>query len=70
MATATNRLTVFLDPTRLYTIRGFHIESGVSPTRVREAKRLGVALPCFEVGKRKFIRGRDAIDYIERLSAL
>ncbi len=60
----------FIDPARLYSIRGFHAASGISETRVREAKRMGIPLPAVEVGKRKFIRGVDAIAFIERLAAV
>lgn len=60
----------YVDPARLYSIRGFWAASGVSPTRVREAKRSGIDLPTIEVGRRKFVRGVDAIQFIERLAAL
>jgi hypothetical protein len=70
MATLTARSPSYIDPSRLYTIRGFWAASGISPTRIREAKRRGVELTTIEVGKRKFLRGSDAIEYIERLAAL
>jgi hypothetical protein len=59
----------FIAPERLYTLRGFHEASGISQTRVREAWLRGVELPMLTVGKRKFVRGYDAIAYIERLAA-
>jgi hypothetical protein len=58
----------FIDPNRLYTLRGFYNDSGVSPTRVREARREGIEFPTMDMGKRKFIRGHDAIQFIEQLS--
>jgi hypothetical protein len=58
----------FIAPERLYTVKGFTAASGVSATRIREARRAGIALPTLEVGRRKFIRGADAIAYIERLA--
>jgi hypothetical protein len=58
----------FIDPSRLYSIRGFWNASGVSPTRIRLAKRQGIELPTIEVGRRKFVRGTDAIEFIERLA--
>ncbi len=59
----------FIAPERLYTLRGFYEASGISQTRVREARLRGIALPMLTVGKRKFVRGHDAIAYIERLAA-
>lgn len=60
----------YIDPGRLYTLRGFREASGVSHSRIFTARRQGVALPCLTVGRRKFVRGADAIAYIERLAAL
>jgi hypothetical protein len=59
----------FIAPERLYTLRGFHDASGISETRIREAQRRGIGLPTLSVGRRKFVRGCDAIEYIERLAA-
>jgi hypothetical protein len=71
MATlATRGEPSFVDPSRLYSIRGFWTASGISPTRIRQAKRHGVELPTLLVGKRKFVRGADGIAFIERLAAL
>jgi hypothetical protein len=58
----------FIDPGRLYTLRGFQVASGISMTRMYSARRQGIVCPMLEVGRRKFIRGRDAIAYIERLA--
>ncbi len=63
-----NSETSFIDPDRLYTRQGFFKASGVSETRLHLAKRQGVDVPWLEVGKRKFLRGRDAIALIERLA--
>jgi hypothetical protein len=62
-------LPSFIDPTFLYTWKGFQIASGISSTRIHQARRAGIVLPTLEVGRRKFVRGRDAIEYIERLAA-
>ena len=59
----------FIDPHRLYTRRGF-IASGISETRIREAKRLGIEISTLSVGKRLFYRGADCIAYIEQLAQL
>lgn len=59
----------FIAPERLYTLRGFYEASGISQTRMREARLRGIELPMLSVGKRKFVRGYDAIAYIEILAA-
>lgn len=58
----------YIAPERLYSLRGYWSASGISPTRIREARRCGIDLPCLEVGKRKFVRGVDGIAFIERLA--
>lgn len=61
----------FIDSGRLYSRRGFIIASGISETRIRIAAREhGLKLPWLVCGKRKFIRGADAIWYVERLAEL
>lgn len=60
----------FIDPGRLYTRRGFIAASGVSETRIRSAKKLGIEISTLSVGKRLFYRGADCIAYIEALAAL
>ena len=52
----------------LYSRRGFIAASGLSETRLREAKHAGIEPRKILVGKRVFIRGKDAIDFIERLA--
>jgi hypothetical protein len=61
--------TSFIDPDRLYTLEGFKDATGISNTRMREARLRGMAPEVLRVGRRVFIRGRDAIEYIERLAA-
>ncbi len=70
MAAHTTREPSFVDANRLYSLKGFYNASGVSPTRVREARRMGIKLPTLDVGKRKFVRGSDAIWFIEQLAAM
>ena len=70
MATTAKRPTSYLDPDRLYTYRGFQECSGINPTRIREARLQGVTPTLLKVGKRIFIRGKDAIEYIEALANL
>jgi hypothetical protein len=62
------RESSYIAPERLYSLRGFQAAAGVSSTRMREARRAGVTLPTLEVGRRKFVRGSDAIAYLERLA--
>ena len=66
--TAKKKETSYIAPERLYSLLGFQAASGVSETRIRAARRRGIELPSLEVGKRKFIRGVDAITFIERLA--
>jgi hypothetical protein len=70
MATVSTREPTFLAPERLYSIKGFQSAAGVSSTRMRYARQAGIILPTLEVGRRKFVRGHDAIAYLERLAAL
>ena len=59
-----------IDPNLLYTLRAFEARSGISATRIHLAARDGVELPTIEVGRRKFIPGVRAIDYIKKLGEL
>ena len=71
MSTISVREPSFLDANRLYSKRGFHAASGVSETRVRLARQKhGIELPYLICGKRKFIRGADAIRFIELLASV
>jgi hypothetical protein len=70
MSATAAREPSYIDPERLYTLSGFHQISGISRTRVREARRRGVDFPAVTVGRRKFVRGEAAIRYIERLASL
>ncbi len=60
----------FLAPERLYSLRGFQEAAGISMTRMREGRQVGVDLPRMKVGRRVFIKGADAIAYLERLATL
>jgi hypothetical protein len=59
-----------IDPNCLYSLRGFQAVSGISATRMREARKAAIAPTMLEVGRRKFIRGSDAIAYLEQLAQL
>jgi hypothetical protein len=63
--------TTCLDPRCLYSMQGFYRASGVSETRLAVAKRKhGITVPWLVVGKRKFLRGADAIRLIEQLAEI
>ena len=66
-ATTRNPSVIFADA--LYSRRGFIVASGLSETRLREAKKRGIEPRRIWVGKRNYIRGRDAIAFIEMLAA-
>ncbi len=70
MSTVSTRVPTFIAPERLYALKGFIAASGVSATRRREASQRGIVLLTIEVGRRKFVRGHDAIEYIEKLAQL
>jgi hypothetical protein len=59
----------FLDPSRLYSLSRFIKDSGISYTRLQFAKRDAIELNLVSCGRRKFVRGADGIDFIERLAA-
>lgn len=67
---AAKRPTSFIDGQRLYTLKGFQEAAGIAPTRMREARLQGVVPVTLRVGKRVFIRGADAIAYVEALASL
>lgn len=68
-ATAYASDTSFVDPDRLYTQAGFIRATGISKSRLREARLMGLTLPSIKVGKRVYIKGEQAITFIEALAA-
>ena len=70
MATAAKRPASYIDPDRLYALAGFQQCAGIASTRMREARLQGVVPVTLRVGKRVFIRGTDAIEYVEKLASL
>jgi hypothetical protein len=60
----------FLDPDRLYSRQGFIHATGISPTRLREARLQGLEPQWLPIGRRFFLRGRDAIAFVESLAEL
>jgi hypothetical protein len=65
---ATTKKPSFIDPGRMYSLRKFVADSGISLTRIRQAAQVGIELPKVRVGKRVFVRGRDGIAFIEKLA--
>ena len=59
-----------IQPECLYTRRAFLEATGISAKRVRAARRRGVEPTWLNVGKRKFIFGSAAIQYVVSLSEL
>lgn len=70
MAHSTKRPASFVDPDRLYALRGFQEASGIAASRMREARLVGIHLATIRVGRRIFVRGVDGIAYIEKLAQL
>lgn len=60
----------YLDADRLYSRQGFITASGISPTRLREARLQGLEPAWLEVGRRLYLRGNDAINFVEQLAEL
>lgn len=60
----------FIAPERMYSLQGFYDCTGITRTREREAAADGVRLEKIYVGRRAFVRGSDAIRYVEALAAL
>jgi hypothetical protein len=56
-------------PDRVYPLSAFIRTSGISKTRLREARLMGLPLPQFSLGKREYVRGHEAIAWMEQLSA-
>lgn len=69
MACISTRAPSVIHPDSLYTRRGFIASSGISETRLREAKQNGLECRRLWVGKRSFYRGADIILFIELLAA-
>lgn len=65
---ATASQTSYLDPERLYSLSGFISETGISQSRLYEARKFDIEPEKLNVGRRVFIRGRDGIAFIEKLS--
>lgn len=68
MLSATTRCPGVIHPDSLYSRRAFITTTGLSETRLREAKKRGIQPRKIWVGKRNWIRGRDAIAFIELLA--
>jgi hypothetical protein len=69
MAVMTTKAPAELAPGNVYPLRGLQA-FGISATRMREGRKAGIALETIEIGRRKFVRGTDAIAYLEKLAEL
>ena len=68
-----HRLTekpTYLDPERVYSLHGFQQTAGITATRMREGRLQGIDAHWIRVGRRKFIEGREAINYLKALAQL
>lgn len=59
-----------IDPAALYSLAGFRTASGFSRTRMWSLRNQGIKPKTIRVGKRVFIKGADAVRYIEAAAAL
>ncbi len=60
----------FLAPERLYSFAGFLKATGVTRSRVQEAKKKGLPFPALKVGRRLFVHGDKAIAYLDQLAEI
>ena len=59
-----------IHPESLYPYAAFIRCSGITRTRIREARLQGLKLPTVDAGRRKFVRGADGIIFIQQLAEL
>ena len=59
----------YITPDAVYPLRVFETLSGISPTRRWQARQEGIELKTFSIGRLKFVRGCDAINYMVELAA-
>ena len=57
-------------PRRIYPRDAFVRASGISKSRLREARLMGCPLPVISLGRRQTVRGADAVQWIEQLATL
>lgn len=57
-------------PEAMYSLKGFQAAAGFSSSRMWELRQQGIRPVTLRVGRRIFIRGVDAINYIEAAAAL
>ena len=58
-----------VDPTLFYTFPEFMRVAGIGYTTIRKAKAKGVDLPLQKVGRRKYLRGSDGVEFLEKLAS-
>ena len=68
--TATIGNPTVIRPEDVYPLQGLIAASGISYTRIRDAAKAGLEMKTMKAGKRVFVRGSDAIEFIEKLAAL
>ena len=61
---------VGLVPEGVYSLPAFRSITGISESTMRLARRRGVDLSTYTVARRKFAKGADAIEYLDRIAKL
>lgn len=56
-------------PDAVYPLDAWTRFTGVSKSRQREARQMGLPLPTFALGKRLYVRGHEGIAWMEELSS-
>lgn len=64
-AERTKPKAVAINPAEMYSLPGFYLASGLGRRSIRKAEQRGVELKTLRVGRRKYVRGSDAIRFIE-----
>ena len=67
--TATIGNPTVIRPEDVYPLQGLIAASGLSYSRIRNAAKAGLEMKTTKVGKRVFVKGSDAILFIEQLAA-
>jgi hypothetical protein len=59
-----------IHPESIYPYAAYIRCSGITKTRIREARLQGIVLKTINAGRRKYVRGVDGIAFIEAISRL
>jgi hypothetical protein len=70
MASLSPQSVGYIDPDRVYSLPAFYRDSGMTKSRVREARLMGHPLPTIAIGRRRLVHGRSGIEWILKLAEL